>query len=73
MVGTKGRSGGARRGSGPRQKRLILSDDAAQKLHIIVKHRRGINPALRTEEVVEQWINAEWQELDALFQEKAEQ
>jgi hypothetical protein len=72
MVGIKGHSGGARRGSGPRQKRLTLSSDAARELSIIVKHRRSINPELRAEEVVEQWIHEHWQELDALYQEKAE-
>lgn len=65
--------GGARLGSGPRQKRLILSDNAALELSIIVKHRRSANPAFKAEDLVEGWIHEHWQELDALFQSGAEQ
>jgi len=69
MSGVKGRTGGARVGSGPRQKRLTLSDNAAQELHIILLHRRSINPSLKVERIVEQWIHEHWQELDVLNQE----
>jgi hypothetical protein len=72
MSGVKGRSGGARRGSGPRQKRLILSDAAAQKLHIIVLHHRSLNPAVSAESIVAQWIHEHWQELDGFYQQASE-
>jgi len=71
MAGVKGRTGGARGNSGPRQKRLILSDKAAQELHIILLHRRGTNATLRAEDIVEQWIHECWQELDTLYQENS--
>jgi hypothetical protein len=72
MSGVKGRSGGARRGSGPRQKRLTLSDDTAQELHIIVLHYRSLNPEVSAESIVSQWIHAHWQELDSLYQQVSE-
>lgn len=73
MSGVKGRSGGARRGTGPTQRRLRLNIDAAEKLAVIVGHRRALQPATTPESVVEQWINDEWIELDAYFQQCTQQ
>jgi hypothetical protein len=71
MAGMKGRSGGARSKAGRLQTRLLLGKEAAQELAIIVAHKRGINPSIRAEDIVSQWIHRHWQELDAQFQENA--
>lgn len=75
MAGIKGQQGGGgrRERSGRPQSRLLLSKEAARELDVIVKFRRLINPDLKSESLIEAWIHEHWQELDALFQEKAEQ
>lgn len=73
MSGVKGRSGGARVGSGRLQTRLLLSKEAARELTIIVKQRRSINPSICAEDIISQWIHEYWQEIDAYYQDKSEQ
>ena len=72
MTGVKGRSGGARAGTGRTQRRLRLSLDHAEKLAVIVGHKRGLAPTITPEGVVEQWIDNAWTELDAQYQADAE-
>lgn len=70
MAGVKGKSGGARKGSGPIVRRLQLSKDAAQKLRILVSHRRGLinNQQLQPVDFVEMLIHEAWLEYDAMIQ-----
>lgn len=70
MAGVKGRSGGARLGAGRLQTRILLSREAAEKLAIILGHKRGFQPHIKAENIVEDWIDEHWQELDAQYQEK---
>ena len=72
MTGAKGRSGGARHGAGRLQTRIQVSRAHAEKLAIIVGSKRALNPAVTAEQLIEQWIDAVWTELDALYQENAE-
>lgn len=67
MAGVKGRSGGARVGSGPRRNRIRLDDETADKLYQIVKWciAGDDTPDRATEgerahEIVRQLISDEW-------------
>jgi hypothetical protein len=72
MPGVKGRSGsgGSRRYAGRPRSVLCLSKDAALELSIILRHKRGTNPDLRAEDIIERWIHEEWAGIDALYKEK---
>lgn len=65
-----GKRGGSRPGSGPRVRRLQLSAAAAQELHILTLHRRGLtnDQGLAPVGVVEQLIHEKWLEYDAMIQ-----
>lgn len=70
MAGTKGRSGGARPGSGPTVRRLQLSKGAAQELKILTLHRRSLTNDQSIEPVliVEHLIHKAWLEYNAMIQ-----
>lgn len=70
MAGVKGKSGGARTGSGPTVRRLQLSKEAAQELRILTSHRRALtnNQALQPADIATQLIHAAWLEYDAMIQ-----
>ena len=70
MTGKKGKSGGARKGSGPTVKRLQLSKEIAAELRTITMHRRALtnNRALHPADVAAQLIHAAWLEYDAMIQ-----
>jgi len=71
MSGVKGQKGGggSRKDAGRPPSTLHLDKETARTLALIVRHRRGVNPALRAEDLVKLWAMNEWQELDAMFQE----
>ena len=74
MAGTKGRSGGARRGSGPTVRRLRLSKEAALELRILTLNRRGVtgNNEIQPVDIVTEMIHASWLEYDAMIQRLAD-
>lgn len=72
MTGVKGRSGGARTGAGRLQRRILLSQEHAEKLALIVGMKRGLDTTATANKTVETWIDNAWTELDMQFQENAE-
>lgn len=57
MTGKKGRSGGARRGSGPYRRRITLSAHAARQLAHITRDRRALlHTAQLSEHDVVAWL-----------------
>lgn len=63
--------GGARSGSGPAVRRLILDADTAHALRVLTAVRRGItgNPSLQPIDVATDLINAAWREYSAGIEE----
>ena len=66
--------GGKRRGAGRLRQRLTLNKDAAKTLYLLVKLERSARskPELTEECIVEEMIEARWQEINAEFERGAE-
>jgi len=77
MAGKKGASGGARkavraddarggaqRGQGAHRRNVHLSKAAAASLRILLRNRQGFNRAVTEDMIVEELIEAAWQEYD---------
>jgi hypothetical protein len=69
------RRGGARPGSGPTVKRLVLDDDTAAALKVLTLARRGItgNAALRPVDVAAELIQSAWREYTASVEADADE
>jgi len=66
--GVKGRSGGARNGSGRPASEIVLSEQARQELRIITS-ARGIKPTKEAcTTMVESLIHEKWIEYDEMIQ-----
>lgn len=74
MAGTKGKSGGARIGSGPTVRRIQLPKEAAIELRILLLHRRALTNRqdLQPVDLIAQFIHEKWLEYDAMIQAMAE-
>jgi len=51
---------------------IHLGQDAAESLRALITARRGNNPAITEDQIVEELIQAAWQELDREYEQLSE-
>ncbi len=74
MPGTKGNSGGSRKGAGSPRRNLHIDKDTARLLLWLTKDRRALtnNPSLLEEDIIRDLVQSEWSKFDEMYERDAE-